>query len=400
MTSRALRPRLRPLAQAVLLGVLCATPLFGAAPDPAATATELKSLRARIAQLQHSLDSAKDRKDRLAQQLRAVEREVGEASRRLRQLKQQLHDGKAQLQALLQARDRAAQRLAAQRDRLAREVRGAYAAGRQERVKLVLNQEDPGAVGRMLTYYQYFARARGEHIAAVDAQLQELARLELALGEEQARLAALRDEQAQKTTQLQHTQAKRSALLETLQRDIKAKGSELKRLARDEKRLQELVRSLQDLLADIPRAMGDNRPFLARKGSLGWPTHGRVLARYGTPRKLGDLKWKGVLIGAPEGTEVRNVSRGRVAFADWLRGFGLLIIVDHGDGYMSLYGHNQSLYKEAGEWVEADELIATVGASGGLADTGLYFELRHNGQPINPQRWCAGKVPASLRAQR
>jgi septal ring factor EnvC (AmiA/AmiB activator) len=360
-----------------------------AAEDPAAAPRQLQALQARIQKLQQSLETDRERKDQLQQSLRAAEREIGLAQRQLRRLQQQLADSERRLQRLEAAYAGELGQLARLREQLARDARAAYSVGRQERVKLLLNQEDPAAVGRMLTYYRYFAQARTTRIADVNQHLDELARLETASAAERRDLARLHGEQQQKTASLQEHQQQRQRVLARLQGDIRSKDTELQQLARDEKRLQELVRSLQDLLADIPRSTGAQRPFKERKGSMGWPVRGTLAARYGTQRALGDLTWRGVLIDAPAGSEVRAVAHGRVAFADWLRGFGLLMIVDHGDGYMTLYGHNQSLYKEAGEWVDTDEVIAAVGASGGQGEAGLYFEVRHNGRPVNPVSWIA-----------
>jgi septal ring factor EnvC (AmiA/AmiB activator) len=178
-------------------------------------------------------------------------------------------------------------------------------------------------------------------------------------------------------------------LLAALEREIGAKDRRLKALVEDEARLQRVLATLRRALADLPRGFDAEKPFPTQRGHLPWPASGSVKAAFGARRGVGELKWNGILIAAPEGRAVHAVHRGRVAFADWLRGFGLLMIVDHGDGYMSLYGHNQHLLKEVGEWVEAGEAVASVGASGGRAESGLYFEIRHDGRPVDPVRWLA-----------
>ena len=150
--------------------------------------------------------------------------------------------------------------------------------------------------------------------------------------------------------------------------------------------------SLGELLADIPQSPSDARPFKQQKGKLPWPTSGPFLATFGEPRKQGGLTWNGVLISAKHGTPVRAISHGRVAFADWLQGFGFITIIDHGEGYMSLYGHNETLVKQAGDWVDAGEVIATSGDSGGQPMPGVYFEIRSRGKPVNPSRWCSRGV--------
>lgn len=153
--------------------------------------------------------------------------------------------------------------------------------------------------------------------------------------------------------------------------------------------------SLGQLLADIPAAPGEQQPFKHQKGQLPWPVQGPFLAHYGQLKNQGGLKWNGVLIGAPYGTPIKTVSHGRVAFSDWLQGFGFITIVDHGDGYMSLYGHNESQFKQAGDWVSAGEVIATTGDSGGQPDSGLYFEIRSRGKPVNPKSWCNDAIQQS-----
>ena len=154
--------------------------------------------------------------------------------------------------------------------------------------------------------------------------------------------------------------------------------------------------SLGELLADIPLGPSDSRPFKQQKGKLPWPASGAFLASYGEPRKQGGLKWNGVLISSKHGTPVRAISHGRIAFADWLQGFGFITIIDHGEGYMSLYGHNETLVKQAGDWVNAGEVIATSGDSGGQPMPGVYFEIRSRGKPVNPGNWCSRKAKHQL----
>jgi murein hydrolase activator len=383
------RVRRRSGTLGLLLCLLFPAGPLSASDDPVATARELQELRQRIQVLQKGLETDRERRDKLQQSLRAAEREISTANRELRDLAGQLEQRERRLESLGAEREQAREGLAGLRRQLERDTRAAYVMGRQERVKLLLNQEDPASVGRMLSYYRYFAEARGARMEAVNGRLAEIARLEEEIATERAGLSRLRDQRQASARALAERQQTRQQLLARLQEDMRSKGTELEQLTRDEQRLQELVRSLHELLADVPAAPGDTRPFPARKGKLDWPVQGAVAASFGSRRAVGDLTWRGILIRAPRGTEVRAVSHGRVAFADWLRGFGLLIIVDHGEGYMTLYGHNQGLYKEAGEWVETGEVIATVGDSGGPGEAGLYFEVRQKGRPVNPVAWIA-----------
>ena len=187
---------------------------------------------------------------------------------------------------------------------------------------------------------------------------------------------------------MEASRKERKKVVRSLKAEIKSKGQQLDGLLADEQELKSLLQALTEALSDIPAAPGDHKPFAKLKGKLKWPTSGRRLKAYGESRRIGSLRWQGVVIAGKEGQEVKAVSHGRVAYADWLRGYGLLLIIDHGDGYMTLYGHNQSLFREVGDWVEKGEVIAAVGNSGGIDNHALYFEIRKDGKPTDPIRWC------------
>ncbi|VAW73708.1 Murein hydrolase activator EnvC [hydrothermal vent metagenome] len=362
-----------------------------ASEDAPARARELNELRTRIHDLQTRLDAKRKEKTREEKTLRSIDRKISTTRKALQLTEGQLQSGRKQLASLQQQQKTETRRLGVQREQLEQEVRTAYAMGRQKQVKLLLNQEQPDAVGRMLTYFGYFTRARAEKIDALKAVLVRLEILQGDIEEKTVTLAELRGNQKSRVTRLADQKRLRAQAVADLKQQLAKQGSALKQLKADEMQLQELVHSLQELLADIPADAGQNRPFKTLKGDLRWPTQGRLSERFGAPRGDSGLTWQGVLISAPEGGEVHAVAQGRVAFADWMRGFGLLLIIDHGDGYMSLYGHNQALYKEVGEWVDTGEMIATLGTSGGQTQSGLYFELRHKGRPVNPRKWCRGK---------
>ncbi len=266
-------------------------------------------------------------------------------------------------------------------------MRAAYAMGRQERLKILLNQQDPAVVSRMLVYYDYFNRTRTERMKQISTVLETLQETELALTLEERRLVELQSSELESKQQLDLAQEERMRVVAALNLDLRSKGQRLEGLQQDEAQLQKLLSSLQEELIARPLGKLDRKLFKSRKGRLSWPSKGRLTAKFGTAR-AGNLKWDGVVISAPEGREVKSIHHGRVAFADWLRGFGLLLIVDHGDGFMSLYGHNQSLFKETGEWVEAGEPVALVGSSGGQNNPGVYFGIRYKGRPVNPKAWC------------
>lgn len=374
------------------LALLCALWL---PPDTQAgrDSAELKALRSRLATLQKELDATREERDQSRAALRDVEREIGEQHRRLKDLERQQRTLNTRLSELKakQANERAAIR--GQRDELGRTARAAYVLGRQEYLKLMLNQQDPAGVSRALTYYRYLQEARLTRVRAAHDALEQLVQLESQIDERARALEALRTRERDEARTLAAARARRAALLAKVETRLSSQTQELERLRRDEQALAAVVKKVRSYVADIPPVppTGLNGRFPENRGKMPLPLRGEISARYGSPKNLGDLRWRGLFLAAPEGREVQSVFRGRVAYADWLRGFGLLLILDHGDGYMTLYGHNQTLYKEAGDWVEAGQVIASTGSTGGPPRPGLYFEVRHNGEPRDPLQWCRAR---------
>ena len=275
---------------------------------------------------------------------------------------------------------------------LGEQLRAAYALGAQQNMKMLLNQQDPAEMGRIQAYFDYLNRARQteiqQFIKTIESKQQQEQELSSSLNSQKSAL----ETRKKQTRALQKQRLQRNQLLAQLDEKIKNQEQTLTGLEASRNRIEDLLHSLGQILADIPAAPGEDRPFKQQKGKLPWPVKGPFIAHYGQKRNQGDLKWNGVLIGSSYGTPVRAISHGRIAFSDWLQGFGFITIVDHGDGYMSLYGHNESLFKQAGDWVTAGEVIATTGDSGGQPDPGLYFEIRSRGKPIDPQEWCSSKA--------
>jgi septal ring factor EnvC (AmiA/AmiB activator) len=372
-----------------LLGMSVTLPVHAA--DTTNNTKALSQVRSRIEALRKDIEKTQTLHDSVRTELRNIERQISKLLGGLKRLNRKLAKQQHKLHALHKQRNSLKADLATQHHLLARQVEAAFMIGHQEYVKLILNQEDPAAVGRVMTYYDYFNRARAQRIAATKATLKELQRVEQAITTQTQALNATRQQQLSKKAALQKSSHERARVVASLHKQLLSKEQELKGLVEDEKRLQDLVSRLDQAMPDILTAPGSHKPFSRLRGKLIWPTRGKLLVSFGTRRAGSRLKWNGVLIRAAEGREVHAVSHGRVAYADWLRGYGLLLIIDHGDGYMSLYGHNQAIYKETGEWVEAGEVIASVGKSGGQNQAGLYFEIRHNGKPTNPARWCRGR---------
>ncbi|HEX7047125.1 MAG TPA: peptidoglycan DD-metalloendopeptidase family protein [Gammaproteobacteria bacterium] len=371
----------------VIILLLAALPLNAAPEDSAQKQEELEELREDIQELQQQIAEDIGQRDELTTDLRKTERELGDAANALREVNITL-DFKQQHLDKLKAEERARKAaLAAERDALAGQVRAAYMAGREEKMKLLLNQQDPATFGRVLAYYDYFNRARVGRIDRVNEQLARLAELANEIDQEIAALDTAREERASILAGLEKTRDERAKLLAKLEVRIRDRNADLEQLRADERVLSELVASLLDVFADIPSQLANRAAFSELRGKLPWPATGSVVAQFGDERIGGRMQWNGMMIASEPGTPVRSVSHGRVAYADWLPHYGLLMVIEHGDGYLSLYGHNQALYKEVGDWVEAGEIIAAIGDSGGQQRAALYFEIRHGNEIENPRRW-------------
>lgn len=354
---------------------------------------QLRALRSRLKTLQEELESTREERDQSKTALRDVERRIGQQHRRLKELESEHAALDRQLASLRNDQTKQRQAIRGQVRALGREARTAYVLGQQEYLKLLLNQEDPARVSRALTYHRYLQQARVERISAARTTLDKLLELDSQVSQRQEQLKALRDRQREERGQLESARQQRSAILAKVERRLADQTQELQRLKEDEQRLSQVVKRVRRFIEDVPISPpeGVNGRFAENRGKLSLPVQGSLIARYGNPKNIGDLRWRGVFLATPEGREVRSVFRGRVAYADWLRGFGLLLILEHGDGYMTLYGHNQTLYKEVGDWVEAGQLIAATGATGGPPQPGLYFEIRHNGETRDPLQWCRAR---------
>lgn len=353
---------------------------------PADRDTELKELRQRIDRLQSELEETRGERNEAREKLRDSERRIGTLIRNLRDTDRRYRKESSRLRDLEAARTRARQDRQRQQQELEAAVRAAYALGRQETVKLLLSQDDPARASRVLVYYRYLADARITHIGQLNGTLARLTALETEIGARQQELASLREQQQEKKRSLDITRAERQEALVQLNEQVRTRSQEIERLQRNEERLSRLVRGLRAALPPPP--VTGSSPPRTGKGQWQLPVQGRIKARYGQTKPVGNLRWRGLFVAAAEGRPIQAVTGGRVAYADWLRGFGLLVVLDHGNGVMTLYGHNQSLIKAVGEPVESGEVIALSGNTGGPPEPGLYFEVREHGEPRNPLDWC------------
>lgn len=426
-----LRRTLAGLVAACALGAQAAP---SASPEESqARQAELKVLRSQLDQLKKRLAANESQKAEAADALKDSERAISEANRVLAGLSEERQLTATELAALEKDIAKSRTEIRRSQEQLASLLRNRYKAGQIEAWRLLLNQQDPNQLSRELSYYRYLSRAQLELAHTLENQLLELNRLADEIRQKNEILQRIASEKQRLKNQLLEDRQEKSKILAKLSSQISAQRNQLQKLADDEKRMTGLVERLNALIRQqaLERAKEQARkkaeqeklarqqatrsgkpaspavgtaprvndavpdesyagvPFNSLKGKLRLPVRGEVVGRYGASRAEG-ATWKGVFIRSPLGQPVKAVAGGRVVFADWLRGFGNLMIVDHGGGYLSIYGANESLLKQAGEAVKAGENIATSGNSGGMAESGVYFELRQNGKPLDPMSWVGG----------
>ena len=362
-----------------LTAVLCAAQVSSPATQSVAAGAdakeaELKQVRGRIESIRRAIHAEAERRDALSRQLKDAELEIQSARERLAAVRARRAASEKRLTELKADHAQTEHSIAAERDALAAELQVAYMNGRQEQLKLLLNQGDPAQLGRMMAYYGYFGRARAARITTISEHLAHLELLTENIAAETDKLSALEQENARDVEALAGARARRARTLAEVQSSIKTRNDELTKLQRDAQALEKLVEELRRAIEEFPELA--EQPFQRVKGKLPWPVKGSVLARFGQLRAGGPLKWQGIVIGAERGTQVRSPYHGRVVYADWLPGLGLLVVLDHGGGYMSLYGHNEQLYRRVGDRVSPGDLLAAVGDAAGVGKPGLYFEIR------------------------
>ena len=375
---------LRIVAVSLAVAMLCVSLTFGAA-DPAAKESELKQVRSRIESIRRSITAEAEKRDSLNKEVREADLRVQSARERLSDVRQQREAAEARLRELEGERRETQRKMDAERESLAGELRVAYINGRQEQLKLLLSQGDPAQLGRTMAWYGYFGRARAERITAITEHLSHLDLLAENISAEATRLAALEAEQASQVKSLAGARDQRKVTLAKVQATLKTRSDELAKAQREAQALETLVEQLRRAIDDFPD-LGD-QPFARARGKLPWPVKGSLLARFGQMRSGGPLKWQGIVIAADRGSQVRAPFPGRVVYADWLPGLGLLLVLDHGGGFMSLYGHNEQLYRKVGERVVAGDALAAVGEAQGFGRPGLYLEIRKGRQALDPAPW-------------
>ena len=375
----------------LLLAGLVGAPL-AQGDDKSVREKELKAILQQIDELKQAIDVKEDSKSRYIKQLKSIEQQIGRVTGKIRAISRQIGERKTELAALRDTREQHQRQLSRENDYLAEQVYAAFTLGKQEKVKLLFSQQDPSRLQRNLVYYQYFSNARVALIGDVKDSIEKIVETETRIRQTNRELEANQASLKKEKQQLDADRDKRASIIASLDKQLKQQGGSLTRLEEEAEQLQKLIDSIGDLFDEAPENEISRAAFADLKGKLAWPVEGKVRRLFGHHKPYSDLRWQGVVIEAPSGRQVRAVSHGRVAFADWLRGLGNLIIIDHGNSYLSLYGHNESLYKNAGEWVEAGDVIASTGSSGGQKKSGLYFEIRKKGKPQNPSRWCKAGI--------
>ena len=345
----------------------------------------LEKLDRSISKLEKKLRSRDKQKDSLQNELKKVEVEASQLTGNLRKLGKEIRTVVAELSILKQQETDLQARIVQQADVIAEQIAAAHKLGDQEPIKLLLNQEDPQQIARVFKYYDYFLQARSEKIASYMNDVKSLTEVIARISSQQLALKRSQSDLKNGQEKLRGRVAKRSVTLKQLDASLVSDKKKLGSLQRERSELEEILSAVEEAVADMTLP-SNYKPFLSRKGKLSWPLKGRVAHSYGSQRS-GELRWEGWLISASAGTAVNAVHNGRIVFSNYLRGFGLLAIVDHGDGYMTLYAHNQELLKDTGDWVQSNELVARAGDTGGLNKPALYFEIRSQGKPADPKVW-------------
>jgi septal ring factor EnvC (AmiA/AmiB activator) len=390
LTRRNLRIPLPPKLFALILGgLLVVHPLFhyGArADEESETRARLEQLQRDMGRLSRELKDDKLERGSLRAALRDSEIALGKLQASIQSTRKKLARTKKQLQQLQRQREELLIARGEQQELISREIQTAYQMGRQGQLKILLNQEQPHTLARAMAYYDYFYQARQAHIQQYLSVLQRINVLEPEITSTAAQLQTTQATLDRQREELVVGKRQREKDLANLNAGIKTKDGRLQQMASDQRELERLLEVIEQAVEDL-QTPPDYQGFATLKGHMPWPLRGKPSNRYGKKRDEGTLRWQGLLIPASAGSTVTAIHHGRVVFADWFRGSGLLLIIDHGDGYMSLYAHNQTLLRDVGEWVSAGAEISTVGNSGGQQQAALYFEIRHQGKPTNPTPW-------------
>ncbi len=356
---------------------------------------EMEKLQKEIAEMQKELKKVEGARTTVQQDLQKNETQMGELQKKVEKIQRDINDQNKQINNLQKEREDLQKARDNQQKQAAEQVRAAYQLGLQPQFKVFLNQESPERISRMMKYHSYFMAAHAEKMKAYLETIAQLTELEPQIALKMEALSVIKQQLDTQQNELAQAQAQRKQTLAKINHTISNKDRELQNMQEDRRQLQSLLRKVARAttrLATAPSYVplpSAGEKFSSRKGRLPWPTQGQIANRFGSNQMEGQLQWNGILINANSGQQVVAVHYGRVVFADYFRGQGLLVIVDHGEGFLTLYAHNRQLLKKAGDPVKAGESIASVGNTGGQNNTGLYFEIRIDGKAVDPALWLA-----------
>lgn len=347
----------------------------------------LKEIQSEIKNLQSSIKTNESKQADLEKALKKIDLEINKTSKTLQALNAETIKSQKALAVLQKQQEEEQKALSQQQAALKSQVRAAYLAGHNPLLKVMLMQDNPYDFSRLLGYYSYFTNARKDEITGLQASIQSIKSREKLINQALAEQKTIQAEHYARYESSRKEQALREEVLKELNKDISQKGNRIAKLQSDAKSLNNIIQKLQTKQESMQAPAENKTTAILTQGNLPWPVQGTLTHKFGSQRSGNKVLWNGIFIKAAEGSPVKAVRSGKVVFADWLRGYGLLLIVDHGKNTHSLYAYNESILKNVGDWVLADETIATVGKSGGLADPGLYFEIRQAGNPIDPLKW-------------
>jgi septal ring factor EnvC (AmiA/AmiB activator) len=357
-------------------------------PEVAEKKAELAELKQKIADLQETMKERQSNLDKEDAVLKEVDLRIDEINSKLRELENQKQGVHDELSVLQLKKTETVTSLEGEQMILAQQLRSAYISGHEEYIKLIMNQQDPAAVSRMLVYYRYLTESRVRTINKINQYLDQLHSLESSIQKRSAELKRLINQQRTRWQSLNLAYTEQKKAVTALLGELADNEQQIQRMFQDEQELLKLIEKLGEILDELLEEERIGTSFRELRGHMQLPVNSKVLVRFGTRRKIGNLRWKGIIMGGNLGSDIHSIYSGRVVYADWMRGFGLLLIIDHGDSYLSLYGHNESLLVEEGDWVVTGQTVATMGKSGGNSKPGLYFEIRYKGRPQNPLHWA------------
>jgi septal ring factor EnvC (AmiA/AmiB activator) len=384
---------------------------------------KLNSIHERIESLKKALNTTQEAHADAADALKESEKAISETNRRLFELQQDQKKHSDKLQDLQNQKSHLETTIDGQKNLLSKQLYQQYVHGKESYLQIILQEKDPSSASRQLQYFGYVSKARSQLIASTKSNLNQVAKLNEETAQALQQVVSLKNKQEAERKNLQSQKNARGKVLEKLANQINSQRNEIEKLKRDEKSLSELVERLARAAAEKqtkakPQEQTNNKPaeeapsrpaqmlghnetlpsssfggisFSELRGKLNLPVRGEITNRFGATREDTGVTWKGLFIKSAEGNEVKSIANGRVVFADWMRGFGNLMIIDHGDGYMSLYGNNQALLRKMGDTVKGGDTIASVGNSGGNSTAGLYYELRNKSKPFDPMSWSVAR---------